>query len=487
MANIWGRLGEMHQAKEALHTVEKVAMGSKDDILKLNFYRIAGTVYYNKSQQQSEAYYKKALGIAVKNNWVHAVIPILNGLSHIYIDYGWTDSAWLYTQKAVSLLDQYPNAYNYDRFHTEDNMGHILMQQKDYIAAESVLKSTFSRAQGAQLQDFILHMEPNLSKLYAIRGKYREAYEHMLHYAELKDSIMDMQKANSLDIWMKARINEKDKQLMAKQLHISQQKAQLQAKNFWIGGASLGAILILGLLILSLRSYRHKQKLQHATIHQMQQEQEINQLKAQVRGEEQERNRIAQELHDGIASQLWAIKLNVDSLQQQNVWNGSQQQSLQTIYRQLDDTTHDVRKTAHNLMPDLLLEEGLATALASLCEKTGKSTGMEVDFLEYGTMPRLDADIELSLYRMIQELIQNVLKHAGSATQLLVQLSCIDMLLNITVEDNGRGFNPEDQDMGFGLQQMKKRVGSMQGHIDVQSKQGRGTTVYLEFDMQHLL
>ncbi len=280
MANIWGRLGEMHQAKEALHTVEKVAMGSKDDILKLNFYRIAGTVYYNKSQQQSEAYYKKALGIAVKNNWVHAVIPILNGLSHIYIDYGWTDSAWLYTQKAVSLLDQYPNAYNYDRFHTEDNMGHILMQQKDYIAAESVLKSTFSRAQGAQLQDFILHMEPNLSKLYAIRGKYREAYEHMLHYAELKDSIMDMQKANSLAIWMKARINEKDKQLMAKQLHISQQKAQLQAKNFWIGGASLGAILILGLLILSLRSYRHKQKLQHATIHQMQQEQEINQHKA---------------------------------------------------------------------------------------------------------------------------------------------------------------------------------------------------------------
>src|SRR5690606_11749826 len=112
-------------------------------------------------------------------------------------------------------------------------------------------------------------------------------------------------------------------------------------------------------------------------------------------GEEQERNRLALELHDGIASQLWAIKLNVDSLQQQDSFHGSQRQSLRTIYQQLDDTTREVRKTAHNLMPDLLLDEGLATALASLCDKIKKQTELEVDFLEFGTIPRMDEEIEL--------------------------------------------------------------------------------------------
>jgi signal transduction histidine kinase len=112
-----------------------------------------------------------------------------------------------------------------------------------------------------------------------------------------------------------------------------------------------------------------------------------------------------------------------------------------------------------------------------------------VDFLEYGTIPRMDEDIELSLYRMIQELIQNVLKHAEGATQLLVQLSCIDTLLNITVEDNGAGFSETNLDSakGIGLRHIQKRVNTLNGHIDLQSIRGKGTTVYLEFEIQHLL
>jgi signal transduction histidine kinase len=396
--------------------------------------------------------------------------------------------------EALRLLDllsqkQDPGYGTYDRLHAEHNLGVIYLQQHQLAKAAPLLLTAFSGAKASGLKDLVPHMEPDVAAFFAATGDYKKAYDHILHYALLRDTLLEQQKVKALSNWMQARMNEKDKAMLSQKLEIAQQQKKLQAKNFWIGVTALGSLLLLAGLLGFMRSYKNKQRLQQSAFTRLQQEQEINQLKAQVRGEEQERNRIAMELHDGIASQLWAIKLNVDSLQQQHPLHGAFLHNLHTIYQQLDDTAQEVRKTAHNLMPDLLLEEGLGTALASLCDKIKKQTELEVDFLEYGTIPRMDEEIELSLYRMIQELIQNVLKHAEGATQLLVQLSCIDTLLNITVEDNGAGFSETnlDSSKGIGLRHIQKRVKTLNGHIDLQSVPGKGTTVYLEFDIQHLL
>src|SRR5690606_29260688 len=193
--------------------------------------------------------------------------------------------------------------------------------------AGSLLLKTFNKARVSGSRDLVLHMEADVAAYYAASGDYKNAYQLMRHYAASRDTILEEQKDKVLSNWMKARMTDKDKALVAQQLHISQQQRKLQAKNFWIGGSLIGAFLLLGGFIASARSYRNKQRLQEATIQRLQQEQEINQLKAQIRGEEQERNRLALELHDGIASQLWAIKLNVDSLQQQDSFNGSHHQS----------------------------------------------------------------------------------------------------------------------------------------------------------------
>lgn len=486
---LWGRLGEDNQALEALATAKNIASRTGNIPMLSSVYQLIADAYGAKQDWvMTAAYYQKALKLAVANHIPSEEISALNNLSHLYSDLHQTDKAWSYTQQAMQLLEQYPDAFNYDRFHTMHNLGELYFARKEYRKAEEILSATFEKAEKTNLQDIVMHIEPGLAAVYAANGKYRQAFEHMRHYAGIKDTLSRQETAKSLDIWMRARISEKDKAIAQQQLAIAQQKNQLQTKNFWIGGTAIGTLLLLGMGIASVRSYRHKQHLQHAVILRLQQEQELNQLKAQVRGEEQERNRIALELHDGIASQLWAIKLNMDSLQYQEQFNEIQQKSLQHIYRQLDDTTQEVRKTAHNLMPDLLLEQGLPIALASLCEKIKVNTGLEVDFLEYGSIPRVDEEIELSLYRMIQELIQNVLKHAVGATQLLVQLSCKDTLLNITVEDNGAGFDDNDiNGKGIGLLQIEKRVKALQGHIDMQSTKGKGTTVYLEFDIEHLI
>ena len=486
---IWSRFGEEQEAFSNLHLGENIAVHSRDSAMLANIYLLLGGVFADRTPSKAVSYYHKALEIGERLDKPLMRLSALNELAHLYTAKGHLDNEWMYARAAADLLVANPGITSYDRFHTEHNLGRAYMDRGEYQKAKVLLLSAFSQVKAIQLKDIIPHMEPDVANIYAFTGAYKEAYEHMRHYALSNDTLLEQGKMRTFRVWMQARMKEKNKAMMAQNLYIVQQQKQLQSKNFFIGAAIAGAMLLLTFLLIALRSYRNKQNLQQASIQQLQQEQQISQLKAQVRGEEQERNRIARELHDSIASQLWAIKLNVDSLQFQDTWDKPQRHRLGSIYRQLDDTTQDVRKTAHNLMPDLLLQEGLSTAVASVCEKIKSNTGLEVDFLEYGDIPRLDEDIELTLYRMIQELIQNVMKHARGATQLLVQISCRDVLLNITVEDNGSGFigKEEEREEGTGLEHIRKKVNDLQGQMDLQSIPGKGTTVYLEFDIQHLL
>ncbi len=492
---IWTRVKVGDQALEAFQKAGLLAEQTDDSMMKAPIEaRIAAALILKKAYKEGEARYLSAMEYAKVYKQLHYQIEVANSLAHLYVAQNRIADAKTYTLEALRLLSLTPEKEekrknNHDLLHAEHNLGLIYLLDNRVDKAGPLLLQAFSGAKASGSKDLVPHMEPDVAAYFAAIGDYKKAYDHMRHYALLRDTLLEEQKSKVIANWMQARVNEKDKELMAQQLRITQQQNQLQSKNFWIGAVALGSLLLLSALVAFARSYRHKQRLQQVALLRLQQEQEINQLKAQVRGEEQERNRIAMELHDGIASQLWAIKLNVDSLQQQNSLPDNYQISLQSIYHQLEDTTQEVRKTAHNLMPDLLLEEGLGTALASLCERIKKQTDLEVDFLEYGQIPRMDEEIELSLYRMIQELIQNVLKHATGATQLLVQLSCTDALLNITVEDNGAGFTEADpmSAKGMGLRHMEKRVKALNGHIDVQSIPDKGTTVYLEFDIQNLL
>jgi two-component system NarL family sensor kinase len=139
-------------------------------------------------------------------------------------------------------------------------------------------------------------------------------------------------------------------------------------------------------------------------------------------------------------------------------------------------------------LPDILLEEGLAEAVYYFCKNLKQNTGLEIDFQLYGQIPRLTPDFELSVYRIIQELVHNIIKHA-KARLALVQITCQDRHLSITVEDDGVGIPSAllNERKGFGLRTVRARVKTLMGHLDVRSEEGKGTIVYLEFDIQNSL
>jgi len=329
----------------------------------------------------------------------------------------------------------------------------------------------------------------DLARIYNRMGNYKEAIDYLGPYAELKDSLMSVERNKSVDL-LEAQYQaaEKNKKIAEHQVLLKTKEIEIQKKNLWILGVSLGALLISVSSVSLYRYSKHKQKLQSQEMYTLQQEQEISNLKSMIRGEEKERTRLARELHDGIMVQLSSVKMNLNSLPP--AFNDLQElpQFQQTV-QQLDQATIELRRTAHNLMPDMLLEGGIGEAVFYFCKNLQQNSGLKIAFQMQEALPRLQQEFELSTYRIIQELVQNIIKHAN-ASKAIVQLICRDDHLFITVTDNGGGFTEASLDSaksGMGLKSIRTRVRALNGTMEIVSNPTDGTAVYLEFDIRTVL
>jgi PAS domain S-box-containing protein len=206
-------------------------------------------------------------------------------------------------------------------------------------------------------------------------------------------------------------------------------------------------------------------------------------LRSLIEGEENERKRVATEIHDSLGQNLTAASLNFDSLKT----------SIQTLSKK-DSTKFDTgleflklaieesRNIAHNLMPKAIDDFGLIPSLTSLFNQIEKSTGINVKFYENLGEGRLNRQIELNLYRITQEAINNLIKHSG-ATKVDIQLVLHKQEIIYTFEDNGIGFDKsriEIAGKGMGLKSIFNRVIAMSGSIDLDTTPNRGTSITIE-------
>jgi two-component system NarL family sensor kinase len=219
--------------------------------------------------------------------------------------------------------------------------------------------------------------------------------------------------------------------------------------------------------LLFLFLYRHKQ---HRSI-----------FAAMLEGQEQERRRLARELHEGLGGTMANIKLNVSRLREPEAATAENRQ-IDGILLQLDGATHELRRIARHLMPETLLKFGLETALKDLCEGL-HGEGPNIVFQCYGLQSDIPQAHQLMIYRLVQELVVNAVRHAA-ADKILVQCMQRDHELSITVEDDGRGFDGHFPHNGHtGLINMRNRVHYLKGRLDIQSMPGIGTTVNIEVSL----
>jgi signal transduction histidine kinase len=220
---------------------------------------------------------------------------------------------------------------------------------------------------------------------------------------------------------------------------------------------------------------------QEKKLEEMLQEQERKAINSMVSGQEEERARIAKDLHDRLGSMLSVVKIHYKSVEDdlEKIKKETKTQ-YEKANKLLDEACEAVRKIAHNMVSGTLTKFGLVPALKELKEKIEETKTLQIELLAHGLDDRLDNTTEIQLYRVVQELLNNVLKHA-EATEVTIQLLKREHDVNIMVTDNGIGFEVDEiLNEGMGLKSVKARIAEMDGRVLIDSSKGNGTTVTIE-------
>ncbi|HMQ48829.1 MAG TPA: histidine kinase [Saprospiraceae bacterium] len=216
-------------------------------------------------------------------------------------------------------------------------------------------------------------------------------------------------------------------------------------------------------------------------------EMEIATYNAMLDGQEAERRRLAREIHDGIGPLLSALKLNIEYLQPPDEQLDAEHAArFQQVMGMMDQMAEELRHISHALMPAALLDFGLNTALQQLCSRVSLKGKTKVAFFSNDPERRLEPAIELGLYRIGQELINNALKHAA-ASEITLQLIRHEKTLVLMVEDDGKGFDPSKQPdnfSGLGLGDIQARAKSLQGQFTLEAAPGQGVLATIEVPVE---
>lgn len=313
-----------------------------------------------------------------------------------------------------------------------------------------------------------------IAKIGKETGNYKEAYFYINKYAVASDSIFESQSKNKV-LELETKFNKIENEKKIKDLENQKQKSLLVSKNNKLIHLIFGLITFILLLIVyslwknfntqKLLSYE-KEKNYKQNLLTLKNQKELEIIQAMIDGEELERKRIARELHDGIGSKLSALKIMLSRLSSHDSNN-----SIDHINQLIGSSIKELRQIAYNLVPESLLKLGLEKALGDLCHLL-HSEQVKIEFQSFGIKQEIPISNQINIYRIVQELINNALKHSG-CNEILVSCSQNENIFFISVEDNGKGFNPNESEskQGLGIKNLRSRVEMLNGVYHLESNE----------------
>lgn len=328
----------------------------------------------------------------------------------------------------------------------------------------------------------------NKALFYTMIEDYESAYDHLWEAMQLKDTLLNAEKYKAVtEIEQKYETEKKEQQIV---LLAEQNKTQSAQRNFLIAGS---IVLLLGLFILGYYYWQKRriaaknEEIAQQKIEGLLNEQEIKSYNALIKGQEEERQRIAIDLHDRLGSMLSTVKLLFSALQAK--FDKTDKDGLGQYEKAsdlLDESCQEVRRVSHNLSTGLVSSLGLKNALEELCSGVNQSGLIKCKLLIYGLDESLESQTEIGIYRIIQETLNNTLKHS-KASKVTVQVNRLDESLSVTIEDNGVGFNPERVKAkgGMGLRNLEMRAQKLFGQYHIDSRPGRGSIAMIEIPLNH--
>lgn len=423
--------------------------------------------------------------------------PYLEGIAYtVYASYyeelNKRDSIWHFIEAAEKSFDKVTYNYKGSRvnqllmfkartYMNEPNLAPTTKIALARMAIAAALQNSYNKT-----DDKIVSLSHYYEAVIdTLNQDYKNAFRKLILYNRTRDSIREYRYSDLLnELEVKFQTSEKEKQLLVEK--DEKKKTQYVA-------ASLGALLLFGATIGSLmyRNTKRKQyiaeqqgEIERQKVENMLREQELTSIDAMIAGQEKERQRLASDLHDSVGATLAAAKLQFGQLQSRHHPSPATRQLYEKTSNLLDNAYEEIRNMAHLKNSGILAKDSLLPAIRKFAKNASSVKELSIEVQDYGLEDRLDNALEIALFRIIQELVTNIIKHAR-ASEASISITRHRDHINLIVEDNGVGFDARNafRGEGMGLASIEKRIAHLEGALEVDSTPGNGSTVIIDIPL----
>ena len=472
--NYW-KLKKYKEAMNQINKAEKIALERKlnNDVLSPVYLEKGNMLLMFGKLDESLKVYNKVEKLLSTTGHLEGIASLYSNIGAIYFYKNNFNKAISYYKKSLKLAIEYQ-----DKVATgiaKMNIGEALYNMNQFNQSNKILNESLEIFKG--LKDKLMLVD-NYNYLYDLetrRNNPQKALEYFKLRTVYRDSIINennLNKISSLEV--KYKTTEKEKKITEQNLELKTKEATIASQRntqlLLIGG--LGFLVLGGLLFYSRNKAKQKQELQKAIL----KEKEIG-FASVIKASEDERKRISKDLHDGIGQEMAALKMAINHVKEKET-DTTKKEALEKIYVNCSKSADEIRNISHQMMPRSLMEQGLLEAIKDLLFSTFNYSDIAYKFEHYEIKQRFDDRIEISLYRVLQELINNVVKHANS-TEVNVLLYKQDNNLVLMLEDNGIGMQNKSK-KGHGVLNIKSRVDMVNGTINYQPSENTGTTAIIK-------
>ena len=440
--------------------------------------------YFNKTKYPNAKNFKDCLKYAelTKNTFAKVKANQIIGATYTLTENKNLDSAYYFFNKSKSLLTK-QNSFFYKEILSQlyFNFGKIDYEKKNFDKAINIFKKAVALKKNGNQSKLKYYLF--ISKAFEKSNKKDSALFYLKIHNNLKDSLNLLNQSIAISDIKEKYDNEK---LRVENLKIEQKRKQ--NRNLLIGSI---LFIVLGGTIATLTLQNSKRK---RTLAEQQKEleaqknlnlikeQELTTINAMVDGQEKERKRIAEDLHDNLGSVLATLKLHFENLKMNREKKKINQETLFNKTETLIDEAYlKVRSIAHAKNAGVIANQGLLTAVQMMAEKISSADKIKIEVVDFGLDKRLENSLEITIFRIIQELITNVIKHAD-AKNASINISLYDKNLNIIIEDDGKGFDIKKVNLkdGMGISSIKTRIEHLNGSLNIDATIGKGSSIIID-------
>jgi len=430
-----------------------------------------GAVYLSIPNYDSSLYYSILASREFESQNVRQFLPTpLSNAAIAYDKIGTTDKAKEFFLRAKKLLEEYGNKKELS--YTLSQLAKLELKLNNKNGALNYANEALSIAQTIKAMEQIMQAHEALAQINAESADYKNAYKEQSLYIKVKDSLFQSEKSKQLLELQTKYETIKNKQQIESLNHENELKSATIAKNYLI---IVGLVLLLSLLIIIFYLWRYRKAQTQKAIAQQQKVRlrEI-QINSVIESQETERKRFAADLHDGMGQLVSALQLNIQSIKQSNdlARTVSQVESSEQL---LSEIQTEIRNIAFNLMPPVLVREGLVPAVRELIRRLNKAGDILVSLAVHEASVRFSPVVEISVYRIIQELLSNITKHS-KASEVTVAFTGFENYVVLTIEDNGIWYDIaafQNSENGNGWRTIQTRINLIQAQIEFDNSEGR--------------